>query len=184
MIGRLICNGFGQRSLISTFESHAYLALPRYHVRNGGDIRFTALLDSRVAKCSHTKGKSSSKDLMPSLRKGAALQICGGLYPSFGFAPTRLNTADDPTRDAKFRESCALSCIKDLDPFVRQRLHSLQFSRPTAGWIRLCLLLGCLPVSEGFPTCTGLWDRTWFPSLCGCCSFYSFLGSSLFITMS
>lgn len=77
---------------INILESHAYLAFLRYHVRNGDDIRFTALLDSKVAKCSHAKGRSSSKNLMPSLRKGAALQICGGLYPSFGFAPTRLNT--------------------------------------------------------------------------------------------
>ena len=70
------------KSHINILESHAYLALLRYHVRHGGDIRFTALLDSRVAKGSHAKGRSSSKDLMPSLRKRAALQICGGLYPS------------------------------------------------------------------------------------------------------
>ena len=141
-----------------------------------GDIRFAALLDSRVAKCSHAKGRSSSKALMPSLRKGAALQICGGLYPSFGFAPTRLNTADDPTRDAELRRSCELSCIGGLDSQTKQRLHSLQFSRPTAGWIRLCLLLGCLPASDASPISTGFWN---VPSLCGFCSYLSLIDSSL-----
>lgn len=99
------------RSHINLQESHAYLALLRRLIRDGGDVRFTALLDSRVAKCSHAKRRSSSKALMPSLRKAAALQICGGLYPSFGFAPTRLNTADDPTRDADLRSSCKQSCL-------------------------------------------------------------------------
>ena len=144
------------RSHINLLESHAYLSLLRLLVREGGDLRFTALLDSRVAKCSHAKGRSSSKALMPSLRKAAALQICGGLYSSLGFAPTRLNTADDPTRDVPLRPSCELSCLSELPPSVIQKLHSMQLSRPTAGWIRLALLLGCLPV------CNGLTLADWF----------------------
>ena len=134
------------RSHINLLESHAYLSLLRLLIREGGDLRFSALLDSRVAKGSHAKGRSSSKALMPSLRKSAALQICGGLYSALGFAPTRLNTADDPTRDAVLRESCSSSCISHLQPNVVQKLHALQVSRPTAGWIRLVLLLGLSPV--------------------------------------
>ena len=166
---------------INILESHAYLAFLRYHVRNGDDIRFTALLDSKVAKCSHAKGRSSKQKFDAFPQEGSSLADLWRAIPIF-WVRTHAFEHRLPTRDAKFRKSCELSCIKDLDPFVRQRLHSLQFSRPTAGWIRLCLLLGCLPVSEGFPTCAGLWDCTWFPSLCGFCSFYSFLGSSLFIT--
>ena len=159
------------RSHISLLESHAYLSLLRMLVREGGDLRFTALLDSRVAKCSHAKGRSSSKALMPSLRKAASLQICGGLYSSLGFAPTRLNTADDPTRDVGLRPSCELSCLSELQPFVVQKLHSLQVSRPTAGWIRLALLLGCLPICSGMTSTGWATDAVGTrPYLCGFCS--------------
>ena len=104
---------------------------------------------------------------MPSLRKSAALQISGGLYPSLGFAPTRLNTADDPTRDAKLRPSCASSCLQALDPHTLQRLHALQLSRPTAGWVRLCLLLGFLPRTEGLSAVGSSPHMIALPDLCG-----------------
>ena len=170
------------RSHINLLESHAYLSLLRLLIREGGDLRFSALLDSLVAKGSHAKGRSSSKALMPSLRKSAALQICGGLYSSLGFAPTRLNTADDPTRDAVLRESCSSSRISHLQPHVVQKLHALQVSRPTAGWIRLVLLLGLLPVSDASvlghhglcePVC---------PDLCGFCSAW-FLSVIAFVSL-
>ena len=83
------------RSHINLLESQAYLSLLRLLIREGGDLRFSALLDSRVAKGSHAKGRSSSKALMPSLRKSAALQICGGLY---GF---RTNSAEYGRRPNK-----------------------------------------------------------------------------------
>ena len=90
-------------SHINVLESNAYIAILRDQLRSGGDCRFTSLLDSRVAKGAHAKGRSSAKTLGPSLRRGAAFQIAGGLYPSLGFAPTRLNTADAPTRDREIR---------------------------------------------------------------------------------
>ena len=86
-------------SHINLLESHAGLALMKKLKLGGGDVRYTSLLDSRVAKGSFAKGRSSAaKALMPMLRKAAAWQIGGGLYPGYGFAPTRLNTADAPTR--------------------------------------------------------------------------------------
>ena len=85
-------------SHINILESSAYVALLKKLAEETGDIWFSSLLDSRVAKCFHAKGRSSSKALQPTLRKGAAWQIAGGLYPALGFAPTRLNTADDPSR--------------------------------------------------------------------------------------
>ena len=87
-----------------------------------------------------------------------------------GFAPTRLNTADDPTRDADLRESCDSSCISHLQPNVVQKLHALQVSRPTAGWIRLVLLLGFLPVSDASVSDHLAQCGLLHPYLCGFCS--------------
>ena len=57
-----------------------------------------------MAKCAHAKGSSSSVALTPT-------PVSGGLYGSFGFAPTRLNVADDPTRDKEIRESSGRRCL-------------------------------------------------------------------------
>ena len=168
------------RSHINILESHAFLGLLRMLIREGGDLRFSVLLDSRVAKCAHAKGRSSSKALMPSLRKAAALQVGGGLYASFGFAPTRLNTADDPTRDTSLRESSSLSCLAGLSVDINQRIHSSQLSRPTAGWVRLCLLLGCIPSCEASWPFHGPSDHFYAqPNLCGFCSGTLIFGAAL-----
>ncbi len=70
-----------------------------------------------------------------------------------GFAPTRLNIADDPTREAEIRPSSEKSCIAGLPFAAVQSLNSRNFSRPYAGWVRLCLLLGLLPRSTAFDLC-------------------------------
>ena len=140
-------------SHINILESHALLALLRRLTIAGGDCRFSVLIDSRVAKCAHAKGRSSSRALLPSLRKAAALQVAGGLYASYSFAPTRLNIADDPTRDAELRPSSKRSCLDGLPPAAVQALNSFNFSGPYAGWIRLCLLLGIFPRSTAHDLC-------------------------------
>ena len=134
-------------SHINILESQAYLTLLRKLCLEGESFRFTALLDSRVAKCAHAKGRSSSLAMTPTLKKAAALLVSGGLYGSYGFAPTRLNTADDPTRDKEVRPSSRNSCLHLLSTTALQYLHSLQLPRPLAGWIRFTLLFGILPVS-------------------------------------
>ena len=127
-------------SHINLLESSAYLKVLRSQLENGGDLRFTTLLDSRVAKCSHAKGRSSARALAPSLKRGAALQIAGGLYPALGFAPTRLNVADAPTREKELPSPCDHSLISLLDLRDVQFLHSISISRPAAGWVRLVIL--------------------------------------------
>ena len=76
---------------INVLESCAYLKALRLEL-DGGDARFTSLLDSTVAKCSHAKGRSSSRALTPALKRGAALQIAGGLCPALGYAPSDQHT--------------------------------------------------------------------------------------------
>ena len=129
-------------SHINILESHAYLTLIKRLALRGGDRRSSALLDSQVAKSSHAKGRSSSRALLPTLRKAAALQAACGLYGSLNFSPTRLNVADDPTRDALLRLPSERSCTEHLTLLQLQRLHSSQFSRPVASWIRFILLFG------------------------------------------
>ena len=126
---------------INIFESRAFVGLERRLLDLGGDRRFTALLDSRVAKGAHAKGRSSSRALRPSLLRSCSYQIAGNIYPSFGFAPTRINTADAPSRDRDFPEAADHSLISALTPEEISSLHSRQFSRANANWIRLCLLV-------------------------------------------
>lgn len=132
-------------SHINILESHAYLAVLKKLALEGGGVRFTTLLDSRVAKCSHAKGRSSSRALTPTLKKGAAWQLAGGLYPALGFAPTRLNTADGPSRERDIGETDCI-CLSDLLPLeTLQKVHSLNLSRNAAAWLRITLLLLWLP---------------------------------------
>lgn len=135
-------------SHINLLESHSYLALLRKLATDGGGCRFVCLLDSRVAKCAHAKGRSSSRALQPSLQKSAAVQVAYGLYPSLGFAPTRLNVADDPTRDTPVRITDAISLCDALSPERVKKLHSTGLSRPAAGWVRLSILLTIATAAE------------------------------------
>eukprot|EP00435_Cladocopium_sp_Y103_P022342 s2443_g5.t1 len=128
-------------SHINVLESYAYLAVIKKLTLAGGGRRFAALLDSRVAKCSHAKGRSSSRALAPTLRKAAAWQVAGGLYPALGFAPTRFNTADGPSRDSEIGVTDGL-CLCDVLPIdFLQKLHSTNLSRVAGAWVRLTLLL-------------------------------------------
>ena len=106
----------------------------------GGDTRFPVLTDSAVCLGSHQKGRSSARLLCPSLRKAGAVAIAGGLYPAPIFAPTRLNPADDPTRD----QACRLPCKSSLLSHFRAPDLAVfgSLTRPRANWVRLCLFLG------------------------------------------
>ena len=126
---------------INILESSAYVSLLRRVSLVHGDVRFTALLDSRVAKCSHAKGRSSAKALGPTLRKSAALQISAGLYPALGFAPTRINTADHPTRDRDIPPGSDQSIVDSLSAKRLQVIHSVGLSKHAAGWLRLTILI-------------------------------------------
>eukprot|EP00435_Cladocopium_sp_Y103_P072682 s1267_g41.t1 len=135
-------------SHINILESHAFLTLLRHLAMSGHSCRFNALLDSRVAKCSIAKGRSSALALGPSLKKSAALQVAFGLYPSLGFAPTKLNVADDPTRDTPLRPTDASSFSIAVPPQFLAQLHALPLSRPAAKWVRLVVLLIVLSRAE------------------------------------
>ena len=135
---------------INVLESQAYVTMLRIMARTGRGARFSALLDSRVAKGSRAKGRSSAKALKPTLSQSAALQVAYGLYPALGFAPTRLNVADDPTRDHQIRLSSSHSITSALSLSQCRTLHAMVFSRSVANWVRLYILASCLDFAGAF----------------------------------
>lgn len=133
---------------INLLEVSVAVSLMKQMMQESPDCRFSLLLDSAVAKGALSKGRSSSRGLQPLLRRAAACQVAGSLYPSLSHAPTKLNVADDPTREVDLRESSkhALFALLDLDLY-RELGHQL-LSPATANWVRLTLLLCLLQPSS------------------------------------
>ena len=102
---------------------------------------FACILDSRVAKGALSKGRSSARGLQRICKRAGPLQLVADLYPGWCFGPTRLNTADDPTRDQKVRAPVASSLSQAFGTEDLQKLHSVTFSRPAANFLRLTLLV-------------------------------------------
>ena len=129
---------------INVLEARAYLKVLRDLAAEGGDLRYTHVVDSSVTLGAAAKGRSSTRALRGLLLRNAALQIAGGLYPTVAFGPTRLNVADDPTRNVRLRAPCKHSLLELLKPQDLYLACSFkQLRRPTANWLRLaCLLVG------------------------------------------
>ena len=107
-----------------------------------GDSKVSLLLDSSVARGAIGKGRSSSKALRPILLKTGAVALAGGIYLGLHHAPTRLNVADDPTREAELRPAGGSSLVCGQDPAVIDNLCAFAGMTPAAaGWLRLSLLL-------------------------------------------
>lgn len=75
-------------SHINVLEVGAVVSLRKEAVQSFPGRRLAVLLDPRVAKCALAKGRSSARTLKPVLKRAAALQVVGGLFPAYGFAPT------------------------------------------------------------------------------------------------
>ena len=107
-----------------------------------GPSRFVNFVDSNVTRCALGKGRSASLALSAVLRRISAVLVAFGLYMVTPFCPTRLNCADDPTRDRTLRP-----------PVPGFGWHHLSYSEvwkiacitPTrrwvSNWIRLLLFL-------------------------------------------
>ena len=136
------------KSHINTLELGTIGILERDLAISHPRSRFTVLVDSSVAKASSAKGRSTSFALQPGLRRATAHQIGFDLCPAFGFAPTRLNVADDPTRRTPLRPPAAVALHARLPLPVVHYLGRLRLRRPLASWARLFLVL--LSVRVGF----------------------------------
>ena len=138
------------QSHINLLETSVVVSLLKQMIVRQSGSRFSVLLDSAVAKGALAKGRSSSKGLLPLLRKAAACQLAGNLYPSHSYAPTKLNVADDPIRDQNIREAAPTSILDFLSADeVRSAFWNLE-RRPVANWIRITILAVCVHCSDGF----------------------------------
>lgn len=168
---------FRVSSHINLLELSAVVRLVQRLVRKGKACRVVVLVDSNVVRCAASKGRSSSRALTKLLSRLAALCLVGGVYLVLGFVPTRLNPADDPTRDCSLRTPIAGLDIASWD---RGDLFGLaevcKCRRWASNWIRLVLLvLGPPVLSFANPA---VYRRSPFPF--GLASSVSVVGSDRF----
>ena len=85
---------------INALELLAYYNSLRWRVRAAErhGCRCLALLDSQVAAAVAARGRSSSRRLMPILKRINALCLACGLYPTVAYVDTDDNPADVPSR--------------------------------------------------------------------------------------
>eukprot|EP00438_Fugacium_kawagutii_P004405 Skav208533 [mRNA] locus=scaffold3037:172332:179238:+ [translate_table: standard] len=128
------------RAHINVLETSTVTSLLGDLASEAPSTRPVVLLDSSVARGALAKGRSSSTSLQPVLQRAAAFQLAGNLYPAYGHAPTKLNVADDPSRDVELRPP-SLRRVSSLLSLEEVRdLHWRRFTRPRANWIRLVIL--------------------------------------------
>ena len=124
---------------INVLELSTFGALLRRVAREAPDSRITTLLDSVVAKAAAAKGRSTSFALTPALAKACSVQLAYGLYTAFGFAPTRLNTADPPSRGRALDPPSGVPLSSCLPPEAVHGLGELRLRRGLSSWARLVL---------------------------------------------
>ena len=134
---------------INVHEAQSALAIQKKVALECESSRALGLLDSRVAKGALAKGRSTSYGLQIVCKKSAALQVASDTYWGWLFAPTRLNVADDPTRDCALRPSAKTSLLSFLQLDEIQQLHAKFFKKSVANWLRLCILLFCVSGCKG-----------------------------------
>ena len=133
------CWSFKKSSHINILEESSVLKLCQILAKLGPK-RFSVLVDSNVVLCATSKGRSSSRALSSILRRVTAIMVAAGLYISIPFSPTRLNCADDPTRDREVRSPTP---GLGLDSLSRDDLFDLgsmpKLRRWASNWVRLIL---------------------------------------------
>ena len=139
-----------RKSHINVLESFSSVSALEFCGLSHPDSRPNFLVDSQVSRGALNKGRSSSRALQPTLKRSCAVQLAFGLHPSWSFAPTRLNVADDPTRDAEIRKPCGLSLQCQFDKDSLADLHGIGLRRFAANWIRLVILLDMVRGAESY----------------------------------
>ena len=103
---------------INIFETNAVCRLLKRLAIRKPHSRPVIIMDSNVGLSALVKGRSSSDGLRKCLRRAGALVVAGDLLPGYQFGPTRINTADCPTRLHDFPEP-ALPMLRPLAPLIR-----------------------------------------------------------------
>ena len=90
---------------INLLEIEAILKLEVRLAERLHSARLLVGSDSQVAIAALLKGRSASYRVNCLLRQSLAVYIGAGLYESFGYLPSLVNVADDPTRHRKIRSA-------------------------------------------------------------------------------
>jgi hypothetical protein len=152
---------------INLLELSSVVRLVSSLVRKGKSGRVVILVDSNVVCCACSKGRSSSRALTKLLVRLATLSVVGGLYVVFGFVPTRMNGADDPTRDVPLRQPIPGMDFATWDRLDLFRLAGLpKLKRWASNWVRLVLCLLGPSVLHFNDRSVFRWPR--FPYGCAC----------------
>ena len=107
-----------------------------------GPSRIVCMVDSYVTRCALGKGRSASIALSSVIRRIASTMVSFGQYLVTPFCPTRLNCADDPTRDRELRRPVKGLNWRALSEEELWALASIRLTKRWASnWIRLVLLL-------------------------------------------
>ncbi|OLQ05070.1 hypothetical protein AK812_SmicGene11814 [Symbiodinium microadriaticum] len=83
---------------INCLEAGAFRRLCFKKAHGSIPSRFASLIDSNVARCAISKGRSPSGALTRELRQVGAVCVAFGLFGALPFCPTRLMPADGPSR--------------------------------------------------------------------------------------
>ena len=94
---------FKRSSHINLLEISSVLGLVEDLLRRGQSIRVVSLIDSYVSRGALGKGRSASRAISCLFRRIGSSLAAGGIYLTTPFCPTRLNIADDPTRNHPLR---------------------------------------------------------------------------------
>ena len=107
-----------------------------------GPSRIVCMVDSYVTRCALGKGRSASVALSSIIRRIASTMVSFGQYLVTPFCPTRLNCADDPTRDHELRRPVKGLNWRSLSDEELWALASIRLTKRWASnWIRLVVLL-------------------------------------------
>ena len=146
---------FKKQSHINILEMSAVLRLANKLAERRKPLRVVNFVDSFVVRGAASKGRTASLGLTPIIRRLNAVCIASSLYFTLPFVPTRLNVADDPTRNCQLRSklpTCSsgmgVDDLFDLASFTNLR-------RWASNWVRLVIRLNCLRSLR-------LWDRSAF----------------------
>lgn len=161
---------FKKESHINLLELKAVEKLVELKAKEG-QRRFINMVDSNVARCALGKGRSASRAISSVLRRTSATMVAFGLYMVTPFCPTRLNCADDPSRDHELRPPVPGMSSVELSV---EDMWGMALIRPArrwaSNWARLTLLLRpsllCL-LREGHRSRTLMSRSGLFPSSSG-----------------
>ena len=131
---REVASWFWKRALhINVLEVSSAVRVLLEAGKRGAHARFLAFVDSSVARGALAKGRSTSRLLQPLLKRACVIQVCYDLYPVWLYSPTRLNVADDPTREEPLREPavCSFCGVDGVD------LQVFAWRWPQESWCKL-----------------------------------------------